>query len=210
MNATGEQPRAILQRIARRVMCERGLLPDFSAEALTELGRIQAPATTGDGQVRDLRHLLWASIDNDDSRDLDQLTVAEAMPGGQDQDPRCRGRRGFGRQERFGHRRSRPPQHHLGLYGGHDLPDASREAVHRHHVPRFQCGPAGGRRRNGRRRGRFRPGLRYLPGACPEPGEARLQQRRGMAGRRGRRRQPSPPCPGSTRTCGSRTGRHSG
>ena len=81
MNATGEQHRAILQRIARRVMLERGLLPDFSAEALTELGRIQPPATTNGGQVRDLRHLLWASIDNDDSRDLDQLTVAEAMPG---------------------------------------------------------------------------------------------------------------------------------
>ena len=81
MNATGEQHRAILQRIARRVMLERGLLPDFSAEALTELGRIQPPATTNGGQVRDLRQLLWASIDNDDSRDLDQLTVAEAMPG---------------------------------------------------------------------------------------------------------------------------------
>jgi exoribonuclease-2 len=62
-------------------MAERGLLPDFSAEALTELGRIQTPATTDGGQVRDLRNLLWASIDNDDSRDLDQLTVAEAMPG---------------------------------------------------------------------------------------------------------------------------------
>ncbi len=82
MNATGEQPRAILQRIARRVMVERGLLPDFSAEAMSELGRIQPLATTDGGQVRDLRNLLWASIDNDDSRDLDQLTVAEAMPGG--------------------------------------------------------------------------------------------------------------------------------
>ncbi len=29
---------------------------------------------------KDLRHLLWASIDNDDSLDLDQLTVAEALP----------------------------------------------------------------------------------------------------------------------------------
>ena len=81
MSATGQQPRAILQTIARRVMCQRGLLPDFSAEALSELGTIQGPATTGDGQVRDLGRLLWASIDNDDSRDLDQLTVAEAMPG---------------------------------------------------------------------------------------------------------------------------------
>ena len=70
----------------------------------------------------------------------------------QGQDSRCRGRRGFGRQERLGDRRSRPPQHHLGLYGGHDLPDASREAVHRHHVPGFRRGPAGDRRRNGRRR----------------------------------------------------------
>jgi exoribonuclease-2 len=62
-------------------MLERGLLPDFSAEALTELGRIQTPTTMNGGQVRDLRQLLWASIDNDESRDLDQLTVAEAMPG---------------------------------------------------------------------------------------------------------------------------------
>ena len=91
MNATGEQHRAILQRIARRVMLERGLLPDFSAEALTELGRIQGPAKTNGGQVRDLRHLLWASIDNDDSRDLDQLTVAEAMPGDKVEDSGCRG-----------------------------------------------------------------------------------------------------------------------
>ena len=81
MNVTGEQHRSLLQTIARRVMLERGLLPDFSAEALTELGRIQAPAATNGSQARDLRQLLWASIDNDDSRDLDQLTVAEAMPG---------------------------------------------------------------------------------------------------------------------------------
>ena len=81
MNTTSEQHRAVLQRIARRVMVERGLLPDFSAEAMTELGRIETPAATNGGQIRDLRDLLWASIDNDDSRDLDQLTVAEAMPG---------------------------------------------------------------------------------------------------------------------------------
>jgi ribonuclease R len=81
-----KQHRMILQDIAHRAMFERGLLPDFSAAALAELGMIQAPAmkkgTPGgtEQQIRDLRDLLWASIDNDDSRDLDQLTVAEAMP----------------------------------------------------------------------------------------------------------------------------------
>jgi VacB/RNase II family 3'-5' exoribonuclease len=81
MNTSGEEHRVVLRRIARRAMIGRGLLPDFSAEALAELGRIQGPAAARDGQSRDLRRLLWASIDNDDSRDLDQLTVAEAMPG---------------------------------------------------------------------------------------------------------------------------------
>ncbi|MBN2565577.1 MAG: RNB domain-containing ribonuclease [Candidatus Eisenbacteria bacterium] len=63
-------------------MIERGLLPDFSAAALAELGAIRLPAAMEGGSVRDLRGLPWASIDNDDSRDLDQLAVAEAMPGG--------------------------------------------------------------------------------------------------------------------------------
>ncbi|HSB90815.1 MAG TPA: RNB domain-containing ribonuclease [Anaerolineales bacterium] len=69
-------------------MLERGLLPDFSAAALAELGRLSAPeapggeAKRGSNEVRDLRTLLWSSIDNDDSRDLDQLTAAEAMPEG--------------------------------------------------------------------------------------------------------------------------------
>src|SRR5512134_391484 len=57
--------RAILESIARRAMLERGLLPDFSTEALAELGRIQAPAVVesapnGTGHlVRDMRNLLW-------------------------------------------------------------------------------------------------------------------------------------------------------
>ena len=46
MNGTNNQHRGILQRIARRVMLERGLLPDFSVEALTELVRIQARSDT--------------------------------------------------------------------------------------------------------------------------------------------------------------------
>jgi VacB/RNase II family 3'-5' exoribonuclease len=82
MDANNNQHRAILESIAHRVMLERGLLPDFSKEDLAELGRIQAPAAANGGSVRDLRDLLWASIDNDDSFDLDQLTVAQAMPDG--------------------------------------------------------------------------------------------------------------------------------
>jgi VacB/RNase II family 3'-5' exoribonuclease len=89
MNANSKYHRSILQSIARRAMLERGLLPDFSTEALAELARLQIRAGTadaaGDGPrgLRDMRSLLWASIDNDDSRDLDQLTVAQAMSTGQ-------------------------------------------------------------------------------------------------------------------------------
>lgn len=62
-------------------MIERGLEPDFPVAALKELSGIHRAAQAAAG-VRDLRDRLWASIDNDDSRDLDQLTVAEALEGG--------------------------------------------------------------------------------------------------------------------------------
>jgi exoribonuclease-2 len=77
-----KQHRSILQRIAHQAMIEKGLLPDFPPQAIAELEGIRGPASAADGSVRDLRDLLWCSIDNDDSRDLDQLTVAEALPGG--------------------------------------------------------------------------------------------------------------------------------
>jgi VacB/RNase II family 3'-5' exoribonuclease len=80
---SNEQHRAILQRIAHRVMLERGLLPDFSPEALTELERLESSTEVNGEDIRDLRSLLWCSIDNDDSRDLDQLTVAQTLPGSQ-------------------------------------------------------------------------------------------------------------------------------
>lgn len=83
---THQWHRARLTTIARRAMLERGLLPDFSDAARTELSGLRARAadlgTLEPSAVRDLTHLSWASIDNDDSRDLDQLTVAEGRPGG--------------------------------------------------------------------------------------------------------------------------------
>jgi VacB/RNase II family 3'-5' exoribonuclease len=81
-NTTDIQNRASLQRIAHRVMLEKGLAPDFSTKALAELDAIHGPATATDKATHDLRNLLWCSIDNDDSRDLDQLTVAETLPDG--------------------------------------------------------------------------------------------------------------------------------
>jgi len=72
-----------LEAIARRAMQAQGLEPDFPPEALAEAARLGPDATDTDGgdAIRDLRDRLWSSIDNDDSRDLDQLEVAEALAG---------------------------------------------------------------------------------------------------------------------------------
>jgi VacB/RNase II family 3'-5' exoribonuclease len=77
----GRPPRVLLQEIAHRAMLARGLEPEFSPAAVAELAAIRGPATAEGGAVRDLRKLLWCSIDNDDSRDLDQLSAAEVLGG---------------------------------------------------------------------------------------------------------------------------------
>jgi VacB/RNase II family 3'-5' exoribonuclease len=64
-------------------MLERALLPDFSPAAVAETDAIANAAAESSAVIRDLRGLLWASIDNDDSRDLDQLSVAEPMANGE-------------------------------------------------------------------------------------------------------------------------------
>lgn len=69
-----------LERIADQAMRDRGLLPSFSRPAMDEVEGFTGPAV--DEAARDLRELLWCSIDNDDSRDLDQLSVAEPLGGG--------------------------------------------------------------------------------------------------------------------------------
>jgi VacB/RNase II family 3'-5' exoribonuclease len=82
MKTSGSAGSELLGDIARRAMLERGLLPEFSAAALQQTDSITAPAAAPGSDVRDLRNLLWASIDNDDSRDLDQLSVAQALADG--------------------------------------------------------------------------------------------------------------------------------
>lgn len=60
-------------------MIDRGFAAEFSPAARAELAGLRGPAASA--IARDLRHLPWCSIDNDDSRDLDQLSVAELLPG---------------------------------------------------------------------------------------------------------------------------------
>lgn len=57
-------------------------MPDFSAAAQTQSNALTGAVREVGTAIRDLRSLLWASIDNDDSRDLDQLSVAETLGGG--------------------------------------------------------------------------------------------------------------------------------
>jgi VacB/RNase II family 3'-5' exoribonuclease len=79
MSASNQAPRDILTTIARQAMLDAGLLPDFSAQAQTQANSLTRPVT--DGSARDLRGADWVSIDNDDSRDLDQLSVAQIVDG---------------------------------------------------------------------------------------------------------------------------------
>ena len=71
--------REMLRAIARQAMRDYGLQPDFGPDVMSELDRLQAGP--GDGRpasgARDLRDLPWCSIDNDDSLDLDQLSVSQ-------------------------------------------------------------------------------------------------------------------------------------
>jgi VacB/RNase II family 3'-5' exoribonuclease len=73
-----------LQAIAKQVMQQRGFQPDFPPEVPKQLAELKAhpPQIAAGGDVRDLRNLLWSSIDNDTSRDLDQIEVAERLPNG--------------------------------------------------------------------------------------------------------------------------------
>ena len=75
---------ADLQELARQEMIANGFEPEFPPAAQAQLQSIHAhpPAIAAGSDLRDLRALLWSSIDNDTSRDLDQIEVAERLPSG--------------------------------------------------------------------------------------------------------------------------------
>src|SRR5258708_31398292 len=73
-----------LQGIAKQVMLAHGFEPEFPVGVPEQLAELKAhpPQVAPGADIRDLRQLLWASIDNDTSRDLDQIEVAERLPDG--------------------------------------------------------------------------------------------------------------------------------
>src|SRR5271165_5246263 len=73
-----------LQATAREVMLAHGFEPDFPPQIPQQLANLRdhPPNVTASDGLRDLRNLLWSSIDNDTSRDLDQIEVAERLPSG--------------------------------------------------------------------------------------------------------------------------------
>ena len=82
MHQQKQYTRSDLSRISVIVMKEKGLEPDFSKEVHAQLSTINAPGVDDDPKIQDLTHLLWCSLDNDDSRDLDQLTTCTEIGNG--------------------------------------------------------------------------------------------------------------------------------
>jgi VacB/RNase II family 3'-5' exoribonuclease len=68
-----------LAAIARETMIEQGFSPDLPTSVKDELQRIDESAVISQGSPRDLRQLLWSSIDNLTSRDLDQVEFVESQ-----------------------------------------------------------------------------------------------------------------------------------
>jgi VacB/RNase II family 3'-5' exoribonuclease len=71
-----------LRARAHQAMLDAGFHPDFSNDVSREIQALKQAAPKIAGAVRDLRSLLWSSIDNDSSRDLDQVEYVEKLPDG--------------------------------------------------------------------------------------------------------------------------------
>jgi exoribonuclease-2 len=71
-----------LHAIARRAVADAGFEPDFPAEVTRELSESKGVSIAPGPGVQDMRGLLWSSIDNRESRDLDQVEYAERIEGG--------------------------------------------------------------------------------------------------------------------------------
>jgi VacB/RNase II family 3'-5' exoribonuclease len=74
-----------LQAAAEQTMLANGFEPEFSSQVQRQLQELESrpPQVAPSSDIRDLRNLLWSSVDNDTSRDLDQAEVAERLPNGE-------------------------------------------------------------------------------------------------------------------------------
>ena len=151
--ASPRSDRARLRAIAVAAMRATRPRPRLSARPCSRRPPALEGAPTDDrgADARICATLLWCSIDNDDSRDLDQLSVAEALPGGDvkvlvaiaDVDAAV--------AEGLAGRSARRDEHDVGLHAGGDLSDAARAAVDRSDVAQRSAGSPGGRHRVRRR-----------------------------------------------------------
>ena len=186
---------------ARQAMLDAGFLPDLPAQARKEAAAL-GPARPGGPGVRDLRALPWSSIDNDESRDLDQIEVAERLARrprpGPGRDRRRRRARAAGARRSIAYaasehvHRSTPASTIFPMLP-ESLSTGSHVAWRRRRAPR-------GRHRDGSsiRDGRSSTRADVYRAARHEPREARLRRAsaRGSTGRR-------PARPRSPRAAGS-------
>ena len=176
-----------LQATAKQIMIAHGFEPDFPPEVSAQLAQLRAhpPQVTADANVRDLRSLLWSSIDNDTSRDLDQIEVAERLPNGD-----VKVMVGIADVDAFvsktnAHRSARGARNHYGLCRRAQLPNASGGIVHRaDFFARKSGSPRRGLRVRSRSR-RWRKRRPALPRARPQPGAIAVQLPGSVAGREG-------------------------
>jgi VacB/RNase II family 3'-5' exoribonuclease len=67
---------------ARQAVRDHGFQPDYPNQVQQEAAALQAHPPKMNPAAEDLRHLLWSSIDNETSRDLDQIEYADTLPDG--------------------------------------------------------------------------------------------------------------------------------
>lgn len=72
-------PSIDLTTLAKQSMLERHLIPDFPPAVIKQIDQISSSALPKESHIQDLRQLLWFSLDNDESRDLDQITFAKVL-----------------------------------------------------------------------------------------------------------------------------------
>ena len=82
MNSSSAPDASDLRPFAHRALINAGFEPDFPSEALREAEIAREEFSDNEPEIRDLRALLWSSIDNVESRDLDQVEWAEKLPNG--------------------------------------------------------------------------------------------------------------------------------